>query len=1430
MKRRINWKFFGLLIVSVLVGAGTVHGIHLLQVRNVSRSLLTQAKEAETAGDLLKAEQAYLQFLGYEPGSAEALNSYAMILARETNVATPQLRGRAIQALERAVTRDPTNHPEARRRLAELLIADTRSQDARGHIEILLTNSPTDATLLEIRGRCYEEDRQLPKAIDDYKAAKKIDPTRIDVYQRLAYAYRKSVPPNVGEADKVMDAKATSEGLIHNNPSSSKAFLTRSRYRRAFKLAGIEEDVAESLKLAPDDAEAIGAAAEIARESDDRVAERMHLDRGIKLFPKNPDFYRSLASLEIREGKLDAAINILKKAADEMPADIFIRWNLSEVFVQADRLDEASDQVKKLRELGFLRELGDSIEAHILYRQHKWSQAAKALNDVAPLILTRPGLSDQAKTIYILLAQCHEHLGNLDQQLDAYRKAVAINSANTALNTQARTGLAASFVALNRGDQAIDEFEKLSRTPGSSPGIYVGMIQQMIAKNRRLPSEQRDWRAITEMIDKVEQANPNQVEAKIIRVELLIARDQIEAARELLEKTRDQFPETPSIWIALAILANRQGRIAEVPIILDQATKKIGDVADLRVAKLRYWASVAGAEGKAAIDELSRGLEKFPDDVRHRIMASVGVSYAQVGESKAAAKIWSDLAQQEPDNLEPKLVLFDLAAREGDEAVMRRQIDELHKVEGDEGSYWRYGEARLFYREAEALLNKKKNKPAALAIITKGRKLLTETIERRPNWSRAVLALAEFDDLEGLTQNALTSYLKAIDLGERDERAIVRSVQMLNRSRRYAEADKLLRKLQQERPLLGSLGKLAADTSVLTQDFGRALDLAEKTVLTGSTDPRDHLWLGQLRAANGERATQAGRLAEATKLYTQAEQSFRRAIELAPTDPAMRIVFVRFLALTKQTSAMETALAECDKVLTKGRAALVRAQAFELAGQTENAIGNYREALAETPDDVLALRGLAEIQLKRGNSKEAEETLRTMAALGPKAPEESALGRRVLAMLLASSGDHRKSVQALQLLGNEDPALGGAAMTIDDRRAKARILARQPNRPQRKEAIRLLEAVNVLQVPQAEDQFLLAQLYEADGDWTAAKTIYQALLQADPKNGTVILSYSRSLIRRKDFDEAKLWMKRLEESAPRTPQLLEVTARLLAAQNRGAEAASLARSIIEIQPNQTPAVAILLEEIGEVSAAEVIFRQIAADPALPTNPLYLAEFLGRQGRAAEALDICEKAWATCPPEFVATDSVLILYNSPADEALCKRVITRIEEAIQAHPDDVSFQFALANVYVLQYRYDEAEAIYRQTAETAKDNASSLNNLAWLLAIQNTKASEALKVANDAIAIAGPRPQILDTRALAYMLLGRADLAIKDLEDAVAVEPTAEIYVHLARARWMADRRDDAEKAMKEADNLGLRTEKIHPLEREAYKKLLGEIANRKGKS
>ena len=286
---------------------------------------------------------------------------------------------------------------------------------------------------------------------------------------------------------------------------------------------------------------------------------------------------------------------------------------------------------------------------------------------------------------------------------------------------------------------------------------------------------------------------------------------------------------------------------------------------------------------------------------------------------------------------------------------------------------------------------------------------------------------------------------------------------------------------------------------------------------------------------------------------------------------------------------------------------------------------------------------------------------------------------------------------------------------------------------------------------------------------------------------------------------------------------LELKARLLAARGRSGEVIPLLKHAVDESANRAGHIARLLEELGHVAATEELIRKFVSQSREPQATLVLAAFLGRRNRLKEALDLCEKAWGSCPPEVVAEVVVSALYSSPADDSQWQRAAISLENASTKMPGNPGLLFQLGNMRSLQGRYKDAEALYRESFALDTHNSGPLANLAWLLARRDGNGTDALELVEQAIVLDGPTPNLLDTRAVAYLAMGRGNPAIKDLEDAVAVGPSPVRFVHLAEAYLLADRRNDADAALGRAKAAGLKTENLAPLERSACRGLLQQL-------
>ena len=122
------------------------------------------------------------------------------------------------------------------------------------------------------------------------------------------------------------------------------------------------------------------------------------------------------------------------------------------------------------------------------------------------------------------------------------------------------------------------------------------------------------------------------------------------------------------------------------------------------------------------------------------------------------------------------------------------------------------------------------------------------------------------------------------------------------------------------------------------------------------------------------------------------------------------------------------------------------------------------------------------------------------------------------------------------------------------------------------------------------------------------------------------------------------------------------------------------------------------------------------------------------------------------------------------------------------------------------------------------NVVALNNLAWLIALEDKKPAEAIPLISQAIKQAGAIPALLDTRAVILIEQNEPIQAIRDLETALAIGPEPAMYFHLAQARFLADQRAGAKQALDNGELVGLREELLDPLERPRFNQLKQALA------
>ena len=444
MQRRINVKvLIGLVVGTALLGGG-VFLLHRFQVDRNAGLLLDQAKKAESNHDLEKTRVYLVRYLSYRPNDLESLAWYGGVLQKQAT--TDEQRDQALKVYQRVVARGGQT-PELRRELAALAVQLGQFGIARNAVEGLVTPaspgaklqpSPAEAELRYLLGRCQEAGGRYPEARDLYQQARQQDPTRIEAYVQLANLLRNRLS-EADEADRVMDVPKDEDGVVVMNPKAAAAYLARLRYRERFGIGqdtkeaaeAMKADVAKAIELSPDDPEVLLVAASAALRDGNVDKAREYLLHGIELRPETSVFHQTLASVELQAGRVDEAIAALERGIESVSTapgggKEFLRWTLADLLIQNDKITDAEKAIGELKKANVRPEFLAFLDARLQMVKGRWSEAARNLESVQSSLASLEGFKELQKRTLLMLGQCYEQMGNLDQRYEAYRKAVAI--------------------------------------------------------------------------------------------------------------------------------------------------------------------------------------------------------------------------------------------------------------------------------------------------------------------------------------------------------------------------------------------------------------------------------------------------------------------------------------------------------------------------------------------------------------------------------------------------------------------------------------------------------------------------------------------------------------------------------------------------------------------------------------------------------------------------------------------------------------------------------------------------------------------------------------------------------------------------------------------------------------------------------------------
>ena len=167
-------------------------------------------------------------------------------------------------------------------------------------------------------------------------------------------------------------------------------------------------------------------------------------------------------------------------------------------------------------------------------------------------------------------------------------------------------------------------------------------------------------------------------------------------------------------------------------------------------------------------------------------------------------------------------------------------------------------------------------------------------------------------------------------------------------------------------------------------------------------------------------------------------------------------------------------------------------------------------------------------------------------------------------------------------------------------------------------------------------------------------------------------------------------------------------------------------------------------------------------------------------------------------------------------------VDALETAVFTEPASIAAWRALAMAQEQLNEYGRAAESYRRVLALDRNDVISLNNLAFLMAVRENRAKEALPLATRAAALARDAAIVDDTLGWIHHLLGNDEEALRLLTKASrALTTNAEVQIHAAVVFAATGRLEDAAKALQLATQIDA-TVKDRPDVRELQRKLAGE--------
>jgi tetratricopeptide (TPR) repeat protein len=637
----------------------------------------------------------------------------------------------------------------------------------------------------------------------------------------------------------------------------------------------------------------------------------------------------------------------------------------------------------------------------------------------------------------------------------------------------------------------------------------------------------------------------------------------------------------------------------------------------------------------------------------------------------------------------------------------------------------------------------------------------------------------------GDTQRAYSELTRTVELSPEDYRAHTDLANLLTAARHpdgsafseyLTQAKPHLDLLRDKQPNNPETHEAWANYYAAQNNLAGALQEAQQTVALDANRSESYLLLAllQIRAnqpdqaeANFKKATAVdpkslnavlalGGFYQTHNRFAEAEQQFRHAIEIDPSNGVPRAALVRLFMQEGKKDEIIGFLQQTKKDLPNNHQGYTMLGDYYYgSGELDKAMTEYASLYSEHPKDTQVKKNYIQLLILKNEFDRAEKLNNEILKSRPNDVE----GLVFKGELLRAKNDSSAAIESLKAALHNEPDNAVAHYQLGLAYAQQRDINRAES--EWREAVRIRPGLT-------DAQRSLATLQIGRGEYDNALQTAQQIINAQPFSGEgFILKGIAELGMRKYADaehDDREALKRIPQNSAPYIQLGHVQL----AQKHYGEAQNFYQQALEKDPSSADALRGLMTAYMEQKqydkAIAAANAQIAKSPNTSNfyNLLGTAlfdgkkDYSGAQSALRKAVDLDKNN----------VDALVKLGKVYIQQGNVDQALGLYQQASKDNPRESRFYVLTGELYEAKQNWDQAKAMYQQALSVSADDPRAANNLAYLILEHGGNVDVAMNMAQTARRGLPDSPNAADTLGWAYYQKGIFQSAINQFQEAL----------------------------------------------------------------